>query len=420
MLTIREQLSFYPTTAPKKYYHLFVHYLAKLWLVFHPDVKVVAVTGSFGKTTTAQIIYRLLAKVGETVVTDINLDTVYNLPLTILRVDRKTKYLVLEVGVDKKREMDFHLQLFRPDIVVITGITPVHSENNLLGSISGIMNEKEKILKSLPRSGTVIANADDYHVRNMINRNHSGHVLWYGLEKKDLGVSGSDVKVSLSGTSFKIVIESKGEIPLSGSFVGKQFIYSFLAAGGVALEERFDLNLLKNIARNFKAMPGRMHLEKGPNGSLVINDSLRANPMSTKAGLETLSTLTSNRKIAVLGEMGELGKYSKEEHKKIGRQIGNLKLDYFIGTGSNMKYAVEEAGKALTSNRAIYADDVTQASKIIKDRIGLRKGDIMYLKGSLLKHMERILIELGGEKITCQKVSCHIYHSCKKCPNLKQ
>lgn len=424
-LTLKEKLSFYKTSSYKKPFHLLIRSLAKYWLKLNPQVKVVAVVGSFGKTTTAQIASQLLGLKAGVVVTDINLDTIYNIPLTILKLRPwRHRYLVLEVGVDHRKEMEFHLELFRPDIVILTGITPVHAEKKLMGSIRGIMKEKGRILKALSPNGWIVANFDDRRVVRMIR--DKKRVLFYSLKNKKADFYGYNLRIIRPKrykliTKFALRGKKNNILTISGNFLGKQFVQSFLAAAALGFLESINLKEIKTLASHFHPLKGRMSTEILRGRILLINDSLRANPASVKAGLEALSLIPKyskkEKKIALLGEMGELGKYAQREHRKVGRLVVKLGIDYFIGVGELMKLAVEEARRLSPKGRKQFwfAKDVVEAVEILKSGVGISSGDVLYLKGSLLKHMERVIMLLSKEKVNCRVVSCQFYHSCYSC-----
>ena len=180
-------------------------------------------------------------------------------------------------------------------------------------------------------------------------------------------------------------------------------------------EEKAAQNLEK-----LTPLPGRMSLEKGPKNTLLLNDSLRANPASTSAGLKALAEIPyRGRKIAVLGEMGELGQYQEKEHRLIGQKLANLDIDFFVGIGNLTHLIWEEAIKnGFAKKRAFWAKDVVEAAQILEKL--LKKGDLWYLKGSRLRHLERILLLLNHETVDCRLISCHNYDYCQQCPALKK
>lgn len=399
----------------KQPFHQARRILAKLWLKFHPQVTIIGVTGSFGKTNTTRAIAQVLSSKYKTLQTDLNLDTIYNLPITVLKLRLGHKVLVLEYGVDHVGEMDFHLGLVRPQIGVVTGITPVHSDPGLLGSLEGIIEEKGKLLKALPRGGWAILNHDDENVRKMAKLTRA-RIVWYG-QAESCDYRAGDIKVDFSGTSFTL-FHKKRKKRIKISLVGKHFVHSAMAAAAIGQIYGIDFDEVTKQLERLKSLSGRMSVEKGPLGTILLNDSLRANPASTIAGLETLRALPcQGRRVAVLGEMGELGKYAKQEHQKVGRKVASEKIDFLVSVGPLQKLVAEEAIKAgMKKDNVFTTKDVFEAAKILRKI--LKKGDLFYLKASLLRHIERVLFLLEGKKIGCQATSCHFYENCQFCPRL--
>lgn len=418
----------------KKPFHSTRRHLARAWFQLHPQIRVIGVTGSYGKTSTACAITALLSEKFPTLQTDLNLDTVYNLPMTLLKVRQKHKFVVLEMGVDHKGEMDSYLALVRPQIGIVTGITPVHSEPELLGSLAGITEEKGKLLESLPKDGWAILNHDDENVQEMAQKTKA-KVLWYGIEKRPTYAEASagecdfwadDIKVGFEGTSFNLYYKNpfsqkesslkEVKIPL----LGMHFVQSALAAFAVGLLCGLNEEEVTSGFAKLTPLSGRMSLEKGPLGITILDDHLRANPASTISGLETLSLLPHHgRKIAILGEMGELGRYAEEEHRKIGEKASKLKIDFLIGIGPLQKLVIEEAAKAgFSKNRLLWVKNVREAADFLRSY--LKGGELIYLKGSLLRHIERVILILEGKDVSCNLVVCHRYESCQTCPNLSK
>jgi UDP-N-acetylmuramyl pentapeptide synthase len=154
-------------------------------------------------------------------------------------------------------------------------------------------------------------------------------------------------------------------------------------------------------------LDGRGNLESGPKETVILNDARRANPASTVAGLQTLADLSAKRKIAVLGEMGELGKYSEEGHRSVGHKASETKPDYLICVGGATKYIAEEARKGMKKNQVILVKDVFEAAGVLSGI--LKKGDLWYLKGSLLKHLERIPLIIEGRDVDPDEVAAKRY-----------
>jgi len=404
----------------KQPFHQSRRFIAKLWLHFFPHLTIIGITGSYGKTNTTRAIAQVLSEKYKTLQTDLDLDTIYNLPITILKLRPWHQKLVLEMGVDHKNEMDFHLSLVKPSIAVVTGINPTHSEPELLGSLEGVIKEKRKLLQILPKDGLAILNWDDENVWKMA-RFTKAKVLKCGTSPK-CDFWADKIKVDFSGTSFILHYENK-KFAIKTGLVGRHFIHECLAAAAVGINQGLTWGQIKNGLSKLKPLAGRLSIEKGPKGTILINDVLRANPASTIAGLQTLVDLPTlraaqGRRIAVLGEMGELGELAQEEHRRVGKEVAGLKIDYLVSVGPLQKLTAEEAIKSgMKKNQVFWVENVAQAARILERLLSV--GDLFYLKGSLLRHMERILLILNGEEVGCKVTSCHFYHQCPSCPYLK-
>lgn len=408
------------TSVWKQPFHKGRRYLAKNWLKLFPKIKIIGVTGSYGKTNTVRAISTVLAEKYPVLQTDLNLDTVYNIPITLLKLRPRHKFLVLEMGVDHKGEMDSYLSLVGPEIGVVTGISPVHSEPELLGSLEGIIQEKGKLLEALSKDEWAILNRDDENVRKMASKTKAS-VLWYSnQEKSDFWAE--EIKVDLFGTSFTLHADklSKKSLQVKMGLIGKHFVHSALVAAAVGWTCGLKEEEITSGLNKLSALPGRLSLEKGPRETVLLDDHLRANPASSVAGLETLSEIPyRGRKIAALGEMGELGESAAQEHRKIGQKVADLKIDFLVGIGPLQKLATEEAVKnGMRKANVFWAKDVFATAEILKKI--LKKGDLIYLKGSLLRHLERVILLLGGDTVSCWVVSCHTYQQCPSCPNLQK
>ncbi len=405
------------STSWKQPFHELRRLAARTWLRFFPRLKIVAVTGSFGKTNTSRAVAQVLSQKYKTLQTDLNMDTIYNLPITILKLRPGHQALVLECGVDHKGEMDEYLKLFKPQIAILTGISPVHSEAHLLGSLEGIMEEKGKLLAALPKDGWAILNYDDTYVREMAGRTKA-KILWYGTDK-NCDLYADEIKVSQEGTSFKLHAAKFGldGAEIKTGLLGEHSVHEGLVASAVGLIWGLNIDQIRNGLGKLRPLPGRLSLEEGPQNTVLLDDHLRANPASTRAGLKTLAALPCRgRKIAVLGEMGELGQYAQTEHKNLGKFVAGLKIDFLVSIGPLQKLTVEEAKKSMDGSHVFWAKDVNEAAEILKKI--LKPGDMWYLKGSLLKHLERIIYLIDGKDVGCNVITCHFYKSCTYCPNL--
>ena len=400
----------------KKIYHLVRHRAAQFWLNgLHPGVVQIAVTGSYGKTSITNAIYQALSAVHPTIRTDINLDTIYNVPITALQVRAEHRYAVFELGIDTPNEMDFHLRIVRPAISVVTGITPVHSDKKHVGSLEHIIQQKGRILEALAPDGTAVLNADDPEVRAMAGRTRA-RVLFYGSSVEcDYKVDG--LILSLEGTAFTIR-SPQGAIRIRTGLLGGHNAVNLAGAAAVAHLAGLDDEAIRTAFESLEPLRGRFSVEPGPGGLRLINDTLRANPASTRAGLAFLREVRPlGRTIAVLGEMGELGDHAVSGHREVGTAAAAADPALLITVGDLTRHtagAAKEAG--LPTGRVHAAEIVHEAARLLEEHA--RAGDIVYLKGSLMRHMERIPLILAGEDVGCRVVSCPFYHQCPVCEYL--
>ena len=388
----------------KNIFHESRRVLAKAWLAMHKNVQVIGITGSYGKTNTTAAIAAVLSEKFKVLSTDLNLDTRFNIPITVFGLSDHEK-LVLEYGIDKRGEMDYHLFVAKPSIAVITGITSVHADSAHLGSLENIIREKGKLAAAVPKGGWVIINWEDQDARK-IALVATAKVIFYGENKDKCQFWASDVRTSLSGTNFTLRYQDKAykiKIPL----IGRHHSYTAMAAAIVGTLCGLKWKEIVTGLAKVAPLSGRGTIEIGPKGTTILNDSRRANPASTIAGLVTLEDLPAKRKIAVLGEMGELGDYEEEGHRSVGEKAAGTKPDYLICVGGATKYIAQEARKGMKKNQVIFVKDVFEASQVLSGI--LQKGDLWYLKGSLLKHLERIPLIIEGKKVDSDETASKRY-----------
>ncbi len=386
------------------YFHFTRRILAKLWLLSHRKVTVIGITGSYGKTNTTVAIAQVLAHKFKVLQTDLNLDTLHNIPITILHLDNQEK-LVLEYGVDHPGEMNTHLFTARPKVAVVTGISPVHADKVHFGTLDKIIVEKTKLVSALPKNGFAVLNWDDPNVRRM-SQVTSAQVIFYGTDAKACNIWVGKAKVDFGGTEFTLHVQGE-ETKIKTKLIGSHHIYTIMAAAAVAFTQKMTLKEISRAVQALTPLEGRLNVEPGPKNTVILNDSRRANPASTIAGLQTLDELSAKRKIAVIGEMGELGQYNEEGHREVGRFVKKIKLDYLVCIGESTKFTAEEAKKHMKKKNVIWTKDVFEAAGVLNSL--LQKGDLWYLKGSLLKHVERIILLLEGKDVDPDEIAFKRY-----------
>jgi UDP-N-acetylmuramoyl-tripeptide--D-alanyl-D-alanine ligase len=402
-----------PSSPLKSLFHSTRRAAARLWLNgFHRGVIQIGVTGSYGKTSTTAALYAVLSRHASTLMTDLNLDTRYNVPITALRVRRQHRHLLLELGIDSPGEMDLHLQIARPRLGILTGISPVHADADHLGSLEAIIQQKGRLLEALPAAGAAILNRDDEHVRHMADRTKAP-VIWYGTSQGS-DYRAADIRQTLAGTRFKLVTPAE-TLDIQTPLLGAHNALNLAGAAAAAHQAGVPLTLARSAFAELTPLRGRLNVEPGPNGLILINDALRANPASTQSGLAFLAALnTRSRKIAILGEMGELGDHAIPRHAEVGKAAAAASPDLLITVGELTRHTAEAARKAgLAPSKIFTAANVHEAANTLRERG--KPGDVVYLKGSLMRHLERIPLILRGKTVGCTVISCPFYHQCTEC-----
>lgn len=299
-------------------------------------IKVIGITGSAGKTTTKEMLASILKLDSRTVYTVANIDPVYNIPTTILKCRPKTEYLILEMGVEYPGEMDFYLWLAKPEIGIITNIFPTHTK--FLGDTEGVFKEKSKLVKSLGKDGFAVLNKTDSKLKSLVNQIEA-KIIWFNGENSD-----------------------------AARQVAKVF--------GVSTE-----NIEKGL-KNYDKPRHRYEIIKHKSGAVIFDDSYNSNPEALLTTLKYFNQLAGkNNKIAVLGDMLELGKLEKSEHIRIGIEVKKYNFEKVFGVGKSVKY--------ITSK--IYDDALDVLPEIKKY---LKPNTYILFKGSRSIGLDRLVEKL--------------------------
>ena len=366
----------------------FVQQLAH-WLRAKSNVPVVAVTGSTGKTSTKDFLAALLEPLGDIVVTKGNHNNELGLPLTICGLEENTKVLVVEMGMRGLGQIDFLCKIAEPDCGIITNIGKTHCE--LLGSQENIAQAKCELLPYIKENGIIALNKKDEPFLQPWLSTCKGTVLWYDAEGKNGDLWASEICQNDDGIQYQlhcgnhqqtIVLQVQGVHNVSNS----------LSAIAIAHHLGVSWEQIGECLQKARLTGMRLDITVSDAGVVVINDAYNANPDSMKSALAVLMQRKGNRKIAVLGDMYELGKYEEESHREVGRAAAEQKVDYLIavgGLGRLIGEAAREAGCAVA-----LAETNDQAIQILKQYVA--SGDVVLVKGSRGMQMEQIVQNLMG------------------------
>ncbi|HBT20115.1 MAG TPA: UDP-N-acetylmuramoyl-tripeptide--D-alanyl-D-alanine ligase [Peptococcaceae bacterium] len=349
------------------------------------DIPVIGVTGSSGKTTTKDILAGILASSGEVCSTKGNLNNHIGLPLVLLGLSRSCRFCVLEMAMRGLGEIAQLCEIAAPTGGIITNIGLAHYER--LGSQENIARAKGELAQSLPEEGFLLLNSEDPW-SSFIRRLTSAEVIYYGM-RDNAHIRAEKVKFTPWGSSFLLVTDSFSgtlDLPLPG----KHNLYNCLAAVGAAVQLGLNLEEIRQGLKRINLTKMRLEHLKGIKDTVVINDAYNANPDSMKASLKVLRDFSGNRKIAVLGDMLELGEIAVKEHIEVGRETADLGIDYLITVGKLARNIAQGAADVGMSREKIFcASNNEEAVEMIKKIIV--PGDVILVKGSRAMGMEEIV-----------------------------
>ena len=329
------------------------------------NIPVIAVTGSVGKTSTKDIIASVVSTQYKTLKTEGNNNNNIGLPLTILKL-QDHEALVVEMGMNHFGEISLLTNIAKPTISVITNIGTAHI--GILGSRENILKAKLEILEGMNKPQIIINDDNDLlHKWNLENKEKI-EIHAYSLK------NAKDIELKEESSTFKTTIQK--EINITVPIGGEHFVYNALCAIEVGKILNIpDEKIQKGIAE-FELTKKRMDIKKLDNGATLINDSYNASYESMKASIEYLAKYPGKRKIAVLGDMFELGEYSMELHEKVGKEIAKNNIDILVCSGENSKYIINQNQQIenyyLKSNEEI----LKKLQQILSD------GDVVLVKAS--------------------------------------
>lgn len=332
----------------------------------------VCVTGSAGKTTTKDVIAALLAADRRTGSTIGNLNNHFGLPLSILRLADDCEAAVLELGMNHAAEIRSLARIAQPQIGVVTNAGWAHAENFPDG-IEGVARAKRELIEELPRSGTAILNADDPRVREYA-RIFPGRSILYGLSD-DAEVRAENVHLSGQCAHFRCL-----GVEFASPLAGRHGVLNALA--GIAAARALGIDPARLVGAVRSLATGKMRGERFErNGVTIIDDCYNANPEAMRSMLELLRNSPAARRIAVLGEMLELGRKAGTLHRDVGRFAAELGIDALVGIRGAARFMADEAVKAgLSGSAAYFFNSPEEAGDFLRGFV--RPGDAVLFKGS--------------------------------------
>ncbi len=340
------------------------------------DIPVIAITGSVGKTSTKDIVANVVSQKYKTLKTIGNNNNNIGMPFTILNLEDH-EAMVLEMGMNHFGEISLLTSIAKPDICVITNIGTSHI--GILGSRENILKAKLEILEGNPEA-TVIINNDNDLLHNWYEENKEKRkVRTYGIkEKSDLNAQ--EIILNKQDSEFTIDLSDE-KIKVKVPVGGEHFVLNSLCAAVVGNELEISINDIIKGIESFELTKKRMDISQLDSGITIINDAYNASFESMKATLEYLSEFKEKRKIAILGDMFELGDYSKELHKNVGEEVYKNDIDILICNGKNAEYIVYGAKEKGMNEKYIYY--IREKDNVISTlRKIVKNDDILLFKAS--------------------------------------
>jgi UDP-N-acetylmuramoyl-tripeptide--D-alanyl-D-alanine ligase len=411
-------------------------------VLFRHKPKIVGITGSVGKTSTKAAVFSVLSSKYYVRENEKNYNNEIGIPLTIIGASSGGKnvfkwiwvflkwivmmifpkypeILILELGVDRPGDMKYFMSFISPMVGIVTNVSYSHIE--FFKTVENIAKEKKILIESLDPDGFAILNADDEHTIKMSQHTIAQIITFGGAENAIINASNIIYNYqgdNPEGISFKLNYDGKN-IPIRlKNILAAHQVYAALAAISSGIIFKINLVDIATALESFHSPSGRMNLIKGINGSFLIDDTYNSSPMSTSAALDVLGELKAERKIAVLGDMLELGDRSEFEHREIGKKIFSSKVDIFIAVGKRMRHAVAELiAHGHPSSKIFQFEDHEKASEKILQIV--KEGDLILIKGSQGMRMEKIVEKFLADPKDARRFLCRQSKEWKNTPFVK-
>jgi len=382
--------------------------------------QIIGITGSVGKTTTKEAAAKILRTCFETLASGKSMNSEFGITLTLLEEESgfsnpfkwmlillrakwksfskiEAEKIVLEFGIDQPGDLARLLEIAKPKIGVFLNAKPVHLA--IFRNIAEIAREKSLLIEQLPKNGVAILNADDEFSRGVKT---VARKIFFG-EAKNADLRVVEIRENTDGIRAKILWKNE-KVNFEAPILGRQNLPSILAGIAVGLAVGVDLKKAVEILKNFHLPSGRLNLLAGMNDSKIIDGSYNSNPASTTAALETFRNLkTGGKKIAVLGQMNELGETSEKYHREVGVRAAEI-ADEVVAVFGDARFFAAAAREANKPTQ--FFEKAETAGEWLKTRV--KKNDLILVKGSqncvrLERVVEKILANPKDQKFLCRQ-----------------
>lgn len=354
------------------------------------DIPFVAVTGSSGKTTTKDMIASVLSTKYNVLKTEGNFNNAIGLPLTLFRLDKSHQICVIEMGMSSLGEIELLVDIVRPEVGVITNVGTAHIEK--LQTRENILKAKAELFTYFNSSNTAVINGDDDMLQKLYDKQYK--IVRYGLDSNNQCRAFNIVEKGEAGTSFDVEYQGLVEnynIPMPGI----HNVYNALSAISIAKMYSLTRCEIEEGLKNYKPSKMRMEVFTGIKNTKIINDAYNANPDSMKAAINVLASIESpGRKVCILGDMFELGEFSKEGHQLVGKFAAENNADVIIAVGKMAGEVIKGASMVGTNQLLCSYESVSDAIANLNEII--KYNDTILIKGSRGMYMENIVESLRG------------------------
>ena len=367
--------------------------MAKFHRSNHSGVKIIGITGSSGKTSTKDILFSILKEKFKVKKSKGNLNNHIGVPLTLFRINGNEDIFIVEMGMSNYGEIELLCEIAKPQIGLITNIGRAHIE--FFDSVDDIARAKGELLESLGKNNLAVLNYDNKYTEILNNLiNEETKVQYFGFDKKaDFYIN--DFNYLKDGMEFELV-NNDFSSKFKTNLYGKHNLYNIIAAITVARNLNLEWSLIKKALEQINLTGLRSEI-KNIRGIKFINDCYNANPASMKNAINMLKNIAGNKKIAVLGDMLELGEIKKKAHKEIGTYVAQSSIDYLITTGELGKHISEAALESeMNIDQVKHFKKKEDISVFLKEIVD--NNDIVLLKGSRGMQMESIYQEFIKDK----------------------
>lgn len=348
------------------------------------NIPIVAITGSTGKTTTKDLTAAVLSPLGKILKTSANFNNEIGVPMTLLELDENHKAAVIEIGMRGLGQISSLAKIVKPNIAIITNVNETHME--LLGSIENIAKAKSELVESIHEGGAVILNADNKYTAAMKKIVNPGvKIFTHGIENfADL--KADNVIVASGSTDFDLNYKNK-IYPFNLPIIGRHNISNALAAISAGIFIGLDFEKIRYGISTLVTTKMRFEVIRR-DGIVIVNDAYNASPTSMRAAIKTSAELYDSRKIAVLGDMFELGDISEKAHREVGEYLAENNFEILITVGELGKF-IADGAKSAGLEKIFVTNSHEDAAKTLRGI--LKYNDVILFKASHGMHLEKII-----------------------------